>query len=88
MILCASARVALDQPDPTTANWKDLFEAAVVESNIPRFIEAVAEAQKAIAGRAEVLRNLNSVIALSEIDELEMASRVLNDMLAAVKGGR
>jgi hypothetical protein len=36
--------------------------------------------------RAEVLRNLNSMIALSEIDDLEMAARLLDDLLAAVKG--
>jgi hypothetical protein len=79
--------VAVDQRDPTGSNWKKLFEAAVVESNIPKFIEAVSEAQKAIAQRAEVLRNVNSVIALSESDELEMAARLLSDMLEAVKGG-
>ena len=44
-----------------------LYETAVIESNIPKFRIAAAEAQNAIAHRKELLRNVDSLAAADEI---------------------
>jgi hypothetical protein len=74
----------VDKRDSASANWKALYETAVIESNIPKFRIAAAEAQNAIAHRREMLRNMDSLAAADEIADLELAAQLLTDLVSTL----
>jgi len=66
------------------ATWRQLLHIAIVESNLPKFVEAAVEAHRAITSRLDELRDQTSTEAAEERAELERATQTLHDLLKIV----
>jgi hypothetical protein len=67
-----------------TPIWKQLLERAIVESNLPKFVDGAAEACRAIDSRLDELRIHNSMKTVEERAKLERTIHTLHDLLKIV----